>query len=325
MVVRDPARSRRGDLPQRICLAADEQEVKPILEILAGIPFVAIGFFALFFVLTKMIHAVLARTLPRRCRQIINALAPSIVVGIMMLPMIASLSEDAMRGAARPARGGLRPGGDEVRRHAQGHRAGGAIGLMASFILAISRAVGETMACLLAAGKTAGHAYAQSARQHSNDDRLHRDHGDRRHRRPARSTTTSVFAVGTVLFADDPGDEPDLDPFRAQVPAGLRMTGGPDDLRSAPAPGSRPRARERRRLARLSGSRPGSGSRTGSSRRSVRSDRRRLDRSHRPARRRVHRGGVETLAEPDHATRPRGSLTRPASGRRSSARSGSSA
>lgn len=122
--------------------------LKPLLEILAGIPTVVYGYFAITFI-TPMLRHVLPDL------EIFNALSASIVVAIMILPMIASLCDDAFR--ALPS--GLREGGyalgattREVVTGILFPAAGGRV--VAAVLLALSRAVGETMAVTLAAGST---------------------------------------------------------------------------------------------------------------------------------------------------------------------------
>jgi len=122
--------------------------VKPILEVLAGIPTVVYGYFALTFI-TPLIRTVFPST------GIFNAASGAIVVGIMIIPMVASLSEDALNAvpqSLREAAYGLGATKFEVSTRVVVPAA--LSGIVASFILAISRAVGETMAVTLAAGAT---------------------------------------------------------------------------------------------------------------------------------------------------------------------------
>jgi len=122
--------------------------IKPLLEILAGIPTVVYGYFALTFV-TPIIRTVFPGT------GIFNAASGAIVVGIMIIPMVASLSEDALNAvpqALREAAYGLGATKFEVSTKVVVPAA--LSGVVASFILAISRAIGETMAVTLAAGAT---------------------------------------------------------------------------------------------------------------------------------------------------------------------------
>ena len=122
--------------------------IKPVLEVLAGIPTVVYGYFALMFI-TPMIRMVFPGT------GIFNAASGAIVVGIMIIPMVASLSEDALSAvprALREAAYGLGATKFEVSTRVVVPSA--LSGVVASFILAISRAIGETMAVTLAAGAT---------------------------------------------------------------------------------------------------------------------------------------------------------------------------
>lgn len=122
--------------------------IKPVLEVLAGIPTVVYGYFALTFV-TPIIRAVFPQT------GIFNAASGAIVVGIMIIPMVASLSEDALNAvpqSLREAAYGLGATKFEVSTKVVVPAA--LSGIVASFILAISRAIGETMAVTLAAGAT---------------------------------------------------------------------------------------------------------------------------------------------------------------------------
>lgn len=122
--------------------------LKPALEVLAGIPTVVYGYFALTFV-TPILRAIWPQT------QVFNAASASIVVGIMILPMISSLSEDAMRAVPRSLREAAYALGATRFEVATRSVVPAALsGVLASFILAISRAIGETMAVTIAAGGT---------------------------------------------------------------------------------------------------------------------------------------------------------------------------
>ena len=123
--------------------------VKPALEVLAGIPTVAIGFFAVAFITPEIIQK-LATSAP-----IFLALSAGIGIGLMVVPIIASISEDAM--GAVP--GGLREGAyamgaTRMRVAIRVVFPAALSGIVASIVLAISRAVGETMIVVLAAGST---------------------------------------------------------------------------------------------------------------------------------------------------------------------------
>lgn len=123
--------------------------LKPMLEILAGIPTVVYGYFALTFV-TPLLQGWLPGI------RLFNALSAGIVVGIMILPMVASLSEDAMRavpGRLREAAFGL--GATRFEASTRVVVPAAASGIAASFILAMARAIGETMVVTIAAGNLA--------------------------------------------------------------------------------------------------------------------------------------------------------------------------
>ena len=120
--------------------------VKPVLETIAGIPTIVLGFFAINFLSPKILQPLFGVGL-------FSALAGGIVVGILVTPLIASISEDAMRAVPRGLREGAYAMGAtkfEVVRKVVLPAA--VSGIMASVILAMSRAVGETMAVVLAGG-----------------------------------------------------------------------------------------------------------------------------------------------------------------------------
>jgi len=122
--------------------------VKPVLEILAGIPTVVYGYFALTFI-TPLMRTFLPDT------NIFNAGSASIVVGIMILPMVASLCDDALRAVPDSLRqGAYALGATHLEVSTRVVIPGALSGIVASFVLALSRAVGETMAVTIAAGAT---------------------------------------------------------------------------------------------------------------------------------------------------------------------------
>jgi phosphate transport system permease protein len=121
--------------------------VKPILEVLAGIPTVVYGYFALLFV-----TPLLQRFVPDLAG--FNALGPGIVMGIMILPLVSSLAEDAMRGVPRGLReGSYALGATRAQTSLRVVVPAAFSGVMAACILAVSRAVGETMIVAIAAGQ----------------------------------------------------------------------------------------------------------------------------------------------------------------------------
>ncbi|TLS48431.1 phosphate ABC transporter permease subunit PstC [Paenibacillus antri] len=120
--------------------------LKPVLEILAGIPTIVYGFFALTFV-TPIIQQLLPQT------KVFNALSAGIVVGIMIIPMISSLSEDAMSAVPNSLRNAAYAlGATKLEVALQIVVPAAFSGIVASFVLGLSRAVGETMIVTLAAG-----------------------------------------------------------------------------------------------------------------------------------------------------------------------------
>jgi phosphate transport system permease protein len=123
--------------------------IKPVLETIAGIPTIVLGFFAINFISPQ----VLVPLLGRGNIGTFSALAGGIVVGLLITPLIASISEDSMRAVPRGMREGAYAMGAtrfEVVRKVVFPAA--ISGIMASIILAMSRAIGETMAVLLAVG-----------------------------------------------------------------------------------------------------------------------------------------------------------------------------
>lgn len=121
--------------------------VKPVLEVLAGIPTVVYGYFALLFV-TPILRQISGDI------SVFNALSASIVMGIMILPMVSSLSEDAMRSVPRTLReGAYALGSTKLEVSTLVVVPAALSGIVSAFILAISRAIGETMIVTIAAGQ----------------------------------------------------------------------------------------------------------------------------------------------------------------------------
>ncbi len=121
--------------------------VKPVLELLAGVPTVVYGYFALTFV-----TPLLQQWLPGLSG--FNALSPGIVMGLMILPLISSLSEDAMRAVPRGLReGAYALGATRMQTALQVVVPAAFSGITAAVILAASRAIGETMIVAIAAGQ----------------------------------------------------------------------------------------------------------------------------------------------------------------------------
>jgi len=167
--------------------------LKPMLELLAGIPTVVYGYFGLFFV-TPMLKPILPNL------ESSNALAGAIVVGIMILPLISSLCEDALAAVPRALReGGYGLGATKMEVTTKIVVPAALSGIMASFILALSRALGETMAVTLAAGSNPQLTLSpEKSIQTMTAYIVNTAKGDA----PAGTLKyTSLFAVGVTLFA----------------------------------------------------------------------------------------------------------------------------
>ena len=122
------------------------ETVKPALELLGAVPTVVYGYFAL-----MMVTPFLQRFMPNLPG--FNMLGPGLVIGIMIIPYIASLSEDAMRAVPKYMReGSYAMGATRFQTATRVVVPGALSGIAAAYILAISRAVGETMVVAVAAG-----------------------------------------------------------------------------------------------------------------------------------------------------------------------------
>ncbi|HEX5652213.1 MAG TPA: phosphate ABC transporter permease subunit PstC [Chitinophagaceae bacterium] len=121
--------------------------VKPVLEVLAAIPTVVYGFFALQFV-TPLLQKIIPDL------NGFNALSPGLVMGIMIIPYITSLSEDALRAVPRSLReASYGMGATRFQTAFRVMVPAASSGIIISVILAISRALGETMIVAIAAGQ----------------------------------------------------------------------------------------------------------------------------------------------------------------------------
>ena len=122
--------------------------LKPILEILAGIPTVVYGFFALLFV-TPILQSLIGKD----NISVYNMLSAGLVMGIMILPLISSMSEDAFSAVPRPLReGAYAMGATKLETSLQVVLPAALSGIGAAVILGVSRAIGETMIVAVAAG-----------------------------------------------------------------------------------------------------------------------------------------------------------------------------
>ena len=167
---------------------------KPILEVLAGIPSVVYGYFALFFVSPVILKDVLGIEVGT-----FSVLAAGLVLGIMIIPTVASLSEDSLSAVPQSLReGSYALGANTMRTTLRVVFPAAISGITASIVLALSRAVGETMIVALAAGtraqvvtnptdngQTMTGFIAQTATGEST---------------PGSLTYNTLFAVGLLLF-----------------------------------------------------------------------------------------------------------------------------
>lgn len=166
--------------------------VKPVLEILAGIPSIVFGYFALTLI-TPFLKSFIPQT------EVFNALSASIAVGIMTIPLVSSLSEDALRAVPDSLRQGAYALGSTKMETSMKVIVPAAIsGISASFVLAISRAIGETMIVTIAAGARPNLTLnpLQSV-QTMTSFIVQASQGDNPH---GTTGYYSLFAVGLLLF-----------------------------------------------------------------------------------------------------------------------------
>ncbi len=174
--------------------------VKPVLELLAGIPTVAIGIFAVSFILPEVIQPLWPDGFHGGAvGKPFMALAASLGIGLMIVPIVASISEDAMSSVPHGLREGAYAMGATKREVSTKVVFPAALsGIVASIVLAASRAAGETMIVILAAGSTPNLTlWPNEAIQAMTSYIAVTATGDI----PAGSISyKSVFAVGTLLF-----------------------------------------------------------------------------------------------------------------------------
>ncbi len=152
--------------------------IKPVLEVLAGVPTVVYGFFALTFVTPLLQRIWLGDDPP----DTFNGLSAGIVMGIMLLPTVASLSEDAMSAVPESLRAGALALGSSRMQVATRVVVPAALsGIVSACVLAVSRAIGETMIVLVAAGGTTNLTFD-----------------------PARSMQTMTAFIAAAGFGDQP-------------------------------------------------------------------------------------------------------------------------
>ncbi len=167
--------------------------LKPTLEVVAGVPTVVFGYFALTFLTPELLQPLLPGT------RVFNVLAAGLVIGIMVTPLIASIAEDAMRAVPTSLREAAYGLGSLRRTVAVKVVVPAAFsGISAGVILAASRAIGETMVVAIAAGQMAQlTADPREPAQTMTAYIVQVSLGDT----PAGSTAyLTIFALGAVLF-----------------------------------------------------------------------------------------------------------------------------
>jgi phosphate transport system permease protein len=125
------------------------KSVKPLLELLAGVPTIVFGYFALTFFTPTILREFFGLQVG-----IFNALAAGIIIGFLIIPIVASISEDAMRSVPQALReGAFGLGASKFQVSLRVVFPAALSGIVASVVLAMSRAVGETMVVLIAGGQ----------------------------------------------------------------------------------------------------------------------------------------------------------------------------
>ena len=168
--------------------------LKPVLEILAGVPTVVYGYFALTF-MTPVLRGILGENNV----EIYNTLSAGLVMGIMILPLVSSMSEDALSAVPRSLREasyGL--GSTRLETAVQIVVPAALSGIIAAFIIAISRAIGETMIVAIAAGSGSNFTFNPLKAAETMTGYIARiSGGDVGYDTPDYN---SIFAIGLMLF-----------------------------------------------------------------------------------------------------------------------------
>lgn len=165
---------------------------KPLLEVLAGIPTIVYGFFAFTFV-TPLLQKIIPSL------EATNILSPGLVMGVMIIPMVASLSEDAMKAVPQNLRdGALGLGSSKLEVTIKVVLPAALSGIIAAIVLAVSRAIGETMIVTIASGSSKNFTFdITSSMQTMTAYIVEVTGGDA----PAGSTIYySIYAVALMLF-----------------------------------------------------------------------------------------------------------------------------
>jgi len=171
--------------------------VKPALEILAGIPSVVVGFFALTWVSPQIVQRL------NEGATLFNLAAAGIGVGILVTPLVASIAEDAMKAVPRSLReASYGMGARKVTTSVRVVIPAAVSGLVAAFIIGISRAIGETMVVAIAAGASGGSLFGWNVfdRGQTMTAAMASMAGGTDAVKGAGLTFQSLFFVGALLF-----------------------------------------------------------------------------------------------------------------------------
>lgn len=170
--------------------------LKPVLEVLAGVPTVVYGYFALTFVTPVILQALFGKDRV----EIYNMLSAGLTMGIMILPLVASMSEDALSAVPRALReGSYGLGATRLETAIRVVVPAALSGILAAVIVAMSRAVGETMIVALAAGAGPKFTFNPFQAAETMTGHIARiSGGDLSY---ASIQYTSIFSIALVLFA----------------------------------------------------------------------------------------------------------------------------
>ena len=181
-------------------------------------PTIVFGYFALTFFTPEILRGLFSADV-----NIFNVLAAGIVMGFMIVPTVASVAEDAMSAVPQSLReGAFGLGASKLNVSMRVVFPAALSGIVAALVLGVSRAIGETMIVLIAAGQIASTSLDPREPHYSLASFIGATaKGDV----PTGSTEyKTIFAVGMLLFVAHADHEPDLDPLRAEVPAGVRVS-----------------------------------------------------------------------------------------------------
>jgi phosphate transport system permease protein len=168
--------------------------IKPILEVLAGVPTIVFGYFALTFFTPNILQDLVGLKV-----DVFNALAAGIIMGFMVLPTIASVAEDAMSAVPQSLReGAYGLGASKLHVSMRIVFPAALSGIVAAVVLGVSRAIGETMIVLIASGQIASNSLNPEDPHYSLASFIGATaKGDT----PTGSVEyKTIFAVGTLLF-----------------------------------------------------------------------------------------------------------------------------